>query len=68
MYHLDLYRVTSLEGVAAIGFADMIHELESMVVIEWPERLGKLLPDRRTDIRFETQNNGSHKIQGVSYG
>ena len=67
LYHLDLYRVTSSEDVPAIGFADMIHEPESLVVVEWPERLGTLLPERRIDIRFETQNNGSHNLQGVSY-
>lgn len=68
LYHMDLYRVASADDARAIGFADMIHEPESLVVVEWPERLGSLLPERRIDIRFETRQDGSHHIQGVSYG
>lgn len=68
LYHLDLYRVASADDALAIGFADMIHEPESLVVVEWPERLGTLLPLKRIDIRFETHEDGSHHIQGALYG
>lgn len=68
LYHLDLYRIVSSESVAAIGFTDMIREPESLVVVEWPERLGNLLPERHIDIRFATRDDGSHNIRGISYG
>lgn len=68
LYHLDLYRIVSSENVAGVGFTDMIREPESLVVIEWPERLGALLPEKRMDIRFSVLPDGSHKIRGISYG
>ena len=62
LYHIDLYRVKGKEDINALGFAEMIAEPESLVVIEWPERLGELLPEKRIDIRFTVLPDGNHKI------
>ncbi len=68
LYHLDLYRIATPEDAKAVGFTDMTHESGSLIIVEWPERLGGLLPEKRIDFRFTTLNNGSHKVQGASYG
>lgn len=68
LYHLDLYRIATSEDARAIGFTDMVNEPGSLVVVEWPERLGGLLPEKRADIRFETLPDGRHNIIGGMYG
>ena len=38
-----------------MGFGDLAHQrqAEAISLIEWPERLGELLPDDRLDIALE---------------
>ena len=67
-YHMDLYRTHTPEDAIAVGFADMVNESESLVVIEWPERLGGLLPGTHVDVRFETQKDGTHLLKGSIHG
>src|SRR5262245_42261500 len=41
MYHLDLYRIEGgAEEVYDLGLEEMLSDAESIIVIEWPERLG----------------------------
>lgn len=51
LYHFDLYRLQDPEEVYELGWDDAISE--GLCIVEWPERLGYLLPARRIDIRFE---------------
>ncbi len=62
LYHLDLYRIKGQEDVVTLGFSDMAHEPKSLTVVEWPEKLGDVLPKRRIDIRFETLEDDRHTI------
>jgi len=41
LYHLDLYRIAGgANEVYDLGLEEILEELEAVVVIEWPERLG----------------------------
>lgn len=43
LYHVDLYRLGgSADEVYALGLEEMLNEPDSIVFIEWPERLGSL--------------------------
>lgn len=66
LYHLDLYRINGSEDALAVGFSEMVADPDSIVVIEWPERLGSLLPEERLDIKFSVLSNGNHKIKASS--
>ncbi len=63
LYHMDLYRVQGTSDIEALGFDEMRTDPAAYVVIEWPERLGMLLPDTRVDIRFAALPDGSHTIE-----
>lgn len=43
LYHVDAYRLENPEDLDSVGFED-IFESNSTVIIEWPERLGTILP------------------------
>jgi tRNA threonylcarbamoyladenosine biosynthesis protein TsaE len=47
LYHLDLYRIAGGANESYdLGLEEIITELEAVVVIEWPERLGAFaIPD-----------------------
>lgn len=68
LYHLDLYRISQPSDVLSLGFTDMYGSEDSLVVVEWPERLGELLPKKRIDIRFTVRDDGTHSVEGASHG
>ena len=50
IWHFDLYRLKSPEEALELGIEDAFSE--GISLIEWPERLGSLLPHRRLEIEF----------------
>jgi tRNA threonylcarbamoyladenosine biosynthesis protein TsaE len=51
IYHLDLYRVKSVEEIYDIGFEEFFYG-DGICLIEWAELLGDLLPHRRYEVRL----------------
>jgi len=43
VYHIDLYRIERVEELEQIGWSDIMSS-HALVIIEWPERAGDLLP------------------------
>ena len=62
LYHVDLYRLNTVDQMEELGLEEIFTDPASVVVIEWAERLGDLLPEHRVDVRFETLTDGMHKI------
>lgn len=62
VYHIDLYRLDRAEQVATLGL-DEIFDREAVVLIEWGERFPQLLPEGRIEIRIETLNEDSRRIE-----
>ena len=50
------------EQVATLGL-DEIFDREAVVLIEWGERFPQLLPDDRIEIRIESLNEESRRIE-----
>lgn len=44
--HLDLYRLSDSSEIYALGWDEL---RMGIMLVEWPERLGSLLPERRVD-------------------
>jgi tRNA threonylcarbamoyladenosine biosynthesis protein TsaE len=45
-----------------IGLGEILEDPENIVVIEWAEKLGSLLPEKRIDIRFEYVDEEKRKL------
>ncbi|MFI4988427.1 MAG: tRNA (adenosine(37)-N6)-threonylcarbamoyltransferase complex ATPase subunit type 1 TsaE [Alphaproteobacteria bacterium] len=50
LYHFDLYRLVRPEDAYELGIEEAF--AEGISLIEWPERLGALLPAERLDVAF----------------
>ncbi len=48
VWHFDLYRLTGPDEVHELGLDEAL--IDGIVLIEWPERLGTLLPRERLDV------------------
>jgi tRNA threonylcarbamoyladenosine biosynthesis protein TsaE len=57
IWHVDGYRLRQPDEAWELGLEDAFRDGVSL--IEWPERLGSLVPDRRLEITFE-HAGGSH--------
>ena len=51
LVHMDLYRLHGEDDVIAIGWEDFLAE-GAILVVEWPERAGSLIPDDAKHIVF----------------
>ncbi len=51
LYHIDLYRLGSEEEIDSLGFSEYFYG-PGLTVIEWPERLGNLMPAERLQIEL----------------
>lgn len=60
IWHFDLYRIENPEEIHEIGWEEAISE--GICLVEWSERLGKYMPETRTEIKFEVVSNESRKI------
>jgi len=60
LYHMDLYRLAGEEEIEALGFEDYLYG-KGLCVIEWPERLGDLMPADRLhiDLAFDSESTRS---------
>ncbi|MCI0448635.1 MAG: tRNA (adenosine(37)-N6)-threonylcarbamoyltransferase complex ATPase subunit type 1 TsaE [Chlorobi bacterium] len=64
IFHLDLYRLKTLDDIINIGFYDYINE-NMLVLIEWPEHVEDLLPKNTIKIRlaYTDENENSRWIK-----
>ncbi|MFZ5764771.1 MAG: tRNA (adenosine(37)-N6)-threonylcarbamoyltransferase complex ATPase subunit type 1 TsaE [Thermodesulfobacteriota bacterium] len=51
LYHMDLYRLGGPEEIEDLGFEEYLYG-KGLTVIEWPDRLGYLLPVHRLAIEL----------------
>jgi tRNA threonylcarbamoyladenosine biosynthesis protein TsaE len=52
VYHVDLYRLESLPQVVELGLEEYL-EKDGVILIEWAEKLGKMLPRSAEKITIE---------------
>jgi len=60
-YHIDLYRGENLQDFEALGLGDIFDE-NSIVVLEWPEKIQEILPESRIDVTFSIISPTKRKI------
>ncbi|MDA8164149.1 MAG: tRNA (adenosine(37)-N6)-threonylcarbamoyltransferase complex ATPase subunit type 1 TsaE [Desulfobacteraceae bacterium] len=67
LYHLDLYRLGSEEELAELGVEDWLYG-EGMAVIEWPDRLGSMLPAERLHIELRLESATARTVTVTAFG
>ncbi len=65
MAHIDAYRLENGADLASLGFDELMSDLETLVVLEWPERVADALPKADVAIRLSIADGDARLI---SYG
>jgi tRNA threonylcarbamoyladenosine biosynthesis protein TsaE len=67
LFHLDCYRLAGEDDVEGAGLTEYVGS-SGLTVVEWPERLGSLLPVERLDIFLEAVNDNQRTFRMQSQG
>lgn len=70
IFHLDLYRLNSLEEIIQAGVEDCIYSGE-ICFVEWPEKAPELLDDKTMHVNIQTLDEYNRSVElktsGASY-
>ena len=67
LYHIDCYRLSGEDDVEESGLMDYI-VADGLTVVEWPDRLGNMVPAERLDIAISLAENDSRVVKITPYG
>lgn len=61
IYHADAYRVEE-KDFREIGFAEWCADDEGLVILEWPERIPGILPEKRIIVTLRSLSESEREI------
>ncbi len=65
VYHADAYRVEA-KDFTEIGFAEWCADKQGLVILEWPERITNILPEKKVDIVLTSISETERKIKIIT--
>lgn len=64
LYHLDLYRIEGeADELRELGLEEMLEETNSVVLIEWPERLRKLRIPNAIEVQIHDLGSDERRLR-----
>ena len=63
LFHLDLYRLNSVEEIKSFDLEEIWNQPENLVLIEWPENLLDLLPKKHLEVTFKSTGPTQREIK-----
>ena len=66
LFHMDAYRLDSMQEAEELDLEAML--AQGPLLIEWPERMERLIPHERLWVQLETMNEDEREMTCRSYG
>ncbi len=63
LFHIDLYRFENIKEIESLGLNEIFSNPKNIILIEWAEKLGKLLPKQAVKIYFTHTFESGRKIE-----
>lgn len=63
LYHIDLYRLETAEEVFQLGLNELWFSPKHLLLIEWPEKTGGILPTPRIEIKIKKMAGDKREIE-----
>lgn len=61
-YHVDAYRIKKPKEIIDLGWKELINNPQNIILIEWAEKIKKILPKKYIKIKFEHVDKNKRKI------
>ncbi len=65
--HIDAYRIEHQKEFEHLGLGDLIADKDAVILIEWPERVKKILPNDTLWISFEHGKKSNERMIQIKY-
>jgi tRNA threonylcarbamoyladenosine biosynthesis protein TsaE len=66
-YHIDLYRTENKNDLLGLGLDEIIEDKNNIIALEWAEKMGEMLPQKRIDVHCEYLENDKRRIAVRKY-
>lgn len=63
IYHIDLYRLEQIDELLALELDEIMQNKENIIIVEWADRMGSILPKKRIDIEISYISDTSREIK-----
>lgn len=60
LVHIDAYRIESLGELGPLGFEQLLEQSNTLIIIEWPERVKEVLPSSTRWLNISHTDQGRH--------
>jgi len=61
-YHIDCYRIKDEKDLSSLEFREILEDSRNIIIVEWAERIQKVLPKQRIDVSFSFVDEKTRKI------
>jgi tRNA threonylcarbamoyladenosine biosynthesis protein TsaE len=65
LHHIDAYRLTDPKHIKHIRFEEISTESRNLIIIEWPEQVGKYLPKHA--VKIELSHDSSENFRKIQH-
>jgi len=62
LVHIDAYRIKSPQDIVAIGAAEYFNRPDTITIIEWADKIKKILPKKIKYIKIKNQGGNTRKL------
>lgn len=62
IYHFDAYRVKA-KDILNLGWAELLAEPKNIIIVEWADRIKKIIPKKAVWARFEWLDKNKRRIR-----
>lgn len=63
LYHIDAYRINKPKEIIDLGWKEIINDSQNIILIEWAEKIKKILPKKHFFINFKHINKNKRWIK-----
>lgn len=64
VYHIDAYRIND-QALLELGWDEIVRDPKALVLLEWPEKIKKSIPQNAQLIKFKWIDENSREIEFV---
>ena len=62
LIHIDAYRLRDVKELANLGFTELLKNNENLIVVEWAERVGPIIPKNAIQVFLKFVDEDTREI------
>jgi len=62
LVHVDAYRAENIEDIKSVGIEDYLDRSDTILAVEWAEKIAEILPKNTIKIKFQTIDKDKREI------